>query len=288
MSLKGKNHRNRCQFLVLLLTLLFTAMTDAKEPRPLPDYSARLLGSDQKVTFAGLQGQVILINTWATWCPPCRTEMPDFETIHQRYKDQGLAVVGVNIDEGQADESVASYVKGMGISFAIWRDPHNRFSKRFRSLGVVPETYLVDRKGMIIKHWQGPVDPNASDNLTLIQAALGGTADSEAGVHAPSSDATARRGKRLAEQRGCLNCHSIDGSPGAGPTWLGLAGTDVKLADGRIIARDRAYLRRAIDNPDSDIVAGYTAGVMTGAMPGKRLRPEQIETLILYLESLTK
>ncbi|MGH8548688.1 MAG: redoxin domain-containing protein [Methylococcales bacterium] len=143
------------RWVLLILIIGFVAAARAMEPRPLPDYRTRLLGSDQEVGFAGFFGQAILIKTWATWCPPCREETPDFEAIYQRYRDQGLVVIGVNIDEGQADEAVARYVRGMGISFAIWRDPNNRFSKRFRSLGA-PETFLVDRNGMIIRHWQGP------------------------------------------------------------------------------------------------------------------------------------
>ncbi|MGH8555967.1 MAG: redoxin domain-containing protein [Methylococcales bacterium] len=281
---KTRAHR---WFLMLIWTVGFTAAAGAMEARPLPDYRARLLGSDREVSFADFLGQAILINTWATWCPPCREEMPDFEAIHQRYRDQGLVVVGVNIDEGQADESVARYVQGMGIDFAIWRDPNNRFSKRFRSLGV-PETFLVDRNGMIIRHWQGPMDPNASGNLEVIQTALGIAAVPGATGATVAPEATPKRGKRLAEQRGCLTCHSTDGSPGVGPTWKGLTVGEVMLADGRRIARDRAYLKRAIADPDCEIVAGYATGVMAGAMPGKPLSATEVEALVLFIESLSK
>ncbi len=272
-----------------VLMLIFTcgfAPARATEPRPLPDFNARLLGSDGEVSIAGFSGQAILINTWTTWRPPCREEMPDFEAIHQRYQDQDLAVVGVNIDEGQADEAVASYVQGMGISFAIWRDPHNRFSKRFRSLGV-PETFLADRNGMIIRHWQGPMDPNAPANLEVIQTALGIAATPGPAQETAVAEATPKRGKRLAEQRGCLTCHSTDGSPGVGPTWKGLTDGEVTLADGRRVARDRAYLRRAIVDPDSEIVAGYAKGVMAGAMPGRPLSANEVEALVVFIESLS-
>ncbi|MCI0668383.1 MAG: redoxin domain-containing protein [Methylococcaceae bacterium] len=278
---------SRCGVFVFLLTAGFAAAVPEMEPRPLPDYRARLLGSDREVDIAGLRGQAILINTWATWCPPCREEMPDFETIHQRYRDQGLAVVGVNIDEGQADEAVANYVQGMGLSFAIWRDPQNRFSKRFRSLGV-PETFLANQSGMIIRHWQGPMDPNAPGNLEVIQTALGIAVLPGAAQKTAATEASPKRGKRLAEQRGCLTCHSTDGSPGAGPTWKGLTGSEVLLADGRRITRDRAYLARAIVEPDREIVAGYAPGVMAGAMPGKPLSATEVEALVLFLESISK
>lgn len=66
--------------------------------------------------------------------------MPAFETLYRQYRAQGLTVVGVNIDEGQADEAVQRYVEGSRVSFPIWRDPQNRIAKRLRVLGV-PETF---------------------------------------------------------------------------------------------------------------------------------------------------
>ncbi|MGH8567188.1 MAG: TlpA disulfide reductase family protein, partial [Gammaproteobacteria bacterium] len=156
---------------VFLALALASAHSALAEERAAPEYTARRLGSTEQVSLASLRGQVVLLNTWATWCSPCRKEMPAFEALHREYRDQGLAVIGVNIDEGQADEQVARYVEGKGIGFPIWRDPENRFAKRFRVLGV-PETFLVNREEVIVRHWQGPVDPHAPENLTSIQAAL--------------------------------------------------------------------------------------------------------------------
>jgi cytochrome c-type biogenesis protein len=151
-----------------------------------PEYAARRLGGSEPVSLASLRGQVVLRNTWATWCSPCRKEMPAFQALHQAYRDRGLTVVGVNIDEGRSDDGVTRYVEGKGISFPIWRDPDNRFAKRFRVLRV-PETFLVDRDGGIVRHWRGPMDPQAPDNLASIQAALG------------ADGASAARGWRLAD-----------------------------------------------------------------------------------------
>ncbi|MGQ0593111.1 MAG: redoxin domain-containing protein, partial [Gammaproteobacteria bacterium] len=259
-----------------VLTLALAASAYAEE-RAAPEYSARRLGSTEQVSLASLRGQVVLLNTWATWCSPCRKEMPAFEALYRNHRDQGLAVVGVNIDEGQADEQVARYVEGKGIGFPIWRDPENRFAKRFRVLGV-PETFLINREGVIVRHWQGPIDPHAPDNLESIQAALAAPAGgSQGGVGgtAPEDEPSARRGRRLAEQRGCLTCHSTDGTKGVGPSWK--SATEVELADGRKVPRDRDYLARAILDPDAEIVAGYPKGVMAGAMPGGRLSEAEVE-----------
>lgn len=275
----------RGAILALVLVTGLVAPGRAEDARPAPDYSARLLGSDEEASLASLRGRVVLLNTFATWCAPCRAEMPDFEVFYQRYRDRGLEVVGVNVDEGEADERVAHFVEKMGMSFAIWRDPRNRFSKRFRVLGV-PETLLIDRDGMILRHWNGPMDPGAPENLAAIEGALGPAGAIQAGSMPDVASATLRRGRRLAEQRGCFGCHAADGGTGAGPAWTHLRGTEVTLDDGRRVLRDRAYLARAIREPDADIVAGYEKGVMAGAMPGKPLTDADVEALVHFLESL--
>lgn len=138
--------------------------------RPVPDYDARVLGSQRKVDLAELDG-VLLLNTWATWCHPCRAEMPDLQTIHERYADEGLRVIGINVDEATSDENIAKFAEAIGVTFEIWRDPHNEFAKKFRVLGV-PETFLI-ANGTILQHWQGRMDPTAPENLASIKAALG-------------------------------------------------------------------------------------------------------------------
>ncbi|WP_158083018.1 redoxin domain-containing protein [Methyloprofundus sedimenti] len=275
--------------IALIMVNGFAASACGAEPQLAPEYSARVLGSEQEATLASLRGQVVLLNAWATWCPPCREEMPDFEAIYTSYKEQGLAVVGVNIDEGEADDEVIRYVQGMKIGFSIWRDPNNRFGKRFRVLGV-PATLLINREGMIVRRWQGPMDPGAADNLKTIKAALG-SAPASIAANPQAQDgelAAVRRGRRLADQRGCLTCHSSDGTQGMGPSWKGLAGSTAQLTDGRSVLRDRAYLTRAIVDPDVEIVTGYSEGMMAGAMPGKRLSKIEVETLVRYLESLSQ
>ncbi len=141
--------------------------------RPTPDYQARLLGTDDQVRLADLEGKVVLLNTWATWCKPCKEEMPDFQALHERYHADGLRVVGVNTDEGRGDAKVSRFIDAIGVTFDIWRDPANRFADEFRVLGP-PETFLVDREGRIVRHWRGQMDPNAAANLSSIQSALNG------------------------------------------------------------------------------------------------------------------
>jgi len=260
----------------------FSTWALGEEAQKAPDYSARVLGSDAEATLAGLRGKVVLLNTWATWCPPCRAELPDFEAFYQSYRNRGLEVVGVNVDEGEVDGKVQRFVENTGLTFTIWRDPADNFAKRFRVLGV-PATLLVDRDGTIVRRWSGQMDPRSPDNLEVIDLALEKSANTP---DAADLKAAIERGRRLAEQRGCTNCHSTDGSKGVGPTWKGLFGEEVALDDGRQFTRDDAYLRRAIIDPDAEIVAGFERGIMSGAMPGKKLTDSEVEALVRYIKSL--
>jgi mono/diheme cytochrome c family protein len=283
----------RAQFLIVALCAGFYAPARAEDARPAFDYSARALGREDTASLADLSGKVVLLNSWATWCAPCLVELPDFETLYRSDRDKGLEIIGVNIDEGEVDEKVGRLVQKLGLTFPIWRDPRNRFAKRFRVLGV-PETLLIGRDGMILRRWNGPMDPAEPDNRASIEQALGPVperiaAPGAASAPAPQAEdgkALIARGRRLAEQRGCVTCHSTDGAPGAGPSWKGLTGGEAILDDGRRVPRDDAYLTRAIAEPDAEIVAGYAKGVMSGAIPGKPLSPSEVSALVRYLQSL--
>jgi cytochrome c oxidase subunit II len=93
-------------------------------------------------------------------------------------------------------------------------------------------------------------------------------------------------GKSLYTSRGCSSCHSLDGSPGVGPTWKGLAGSRVKLSDGRTVTANSAYLTRAIEDPDKQIVAGYQRGTMSGSVPPGSVSSTDAKALVAYIKTL--
>jgi cytochrome c oxidase subunit II len=93
---------------------------------------------------------------------------------------------------------------------------------------------------------------------------------------------TAAAGQRLAQDNGCVACHSADGSSRAGPTWKDLYGSTVKLQDGKTVVADEAYLRRAIQQPNAEVVEGFAP-----TMPGNSLAPAQVDQLVDYLKSLS-
>jgi cytochrome c oxidase subunit 2 len=102
----------------------------------------------------------------------------------------------------------------------------------------------------------------------------------------PGGDAAAA-GKKLFTDDACAGCHSLNGSPGAGPTVSGLAGSTVTLADGTTATADEAYLARAITDPDAEIVKGYRAGVMSGAIAGFGLdgKPDDVAALVAFIKA---
>jgi peroxiredoxin len=96
-------------------------------------------------TLKDLRGKVALVNFWATWCPPCRKEMPDLEALHNRFKDQGLVILAIS-DEGAA--KVAPFIAGHKITYPILPDPGHRVSDLFVVQGI-PKTFIYDREGRL-------------------------------------------------------------------------------------------------------------------------------------------
>jgi cytochrome c-type biogenesis protein len=137
---------------------------------PAPDYVARTLDSDEQVSLADLEGEVVLLNVWATWCDPCLEEMPYLEALHRDHRAAGLRVVGVNVDHG-GDRAVAGYLERLGVSFPNLRDPGNDVQRRFRTRGV-PESFLIDRAGTLAHRWYGPLDADPEATGELVRAAL--------------------------------------------------------------------------------------------------------------------
>ena len=133
---------------------------------PVPVYGALTLQGDS-TDLARMKGHVVLLNVWATWCIPCRREVPELQALHQQYEAKGLRVWGVSIDGGDADSDVAAFVKDFGMTYAVLRDPGERVLSTFRIQGV-PASYLIDREGIV--RWK-TLGPFKADNAEL-QAAL--------------------------------------------------------------------------------------------------------------------
>jgi thiol-disulfide isomerase/thioredoxin len=98
--------------------------------------------------IANYRGKAVLLNIWATWCGPCREEMPRIERLHQELGPQGLAVVAVSIDNPGMADAIRDFRKEMGLSFEILYDESGRIRDDYQTAGV-PETFLIDKQGVI-------------------------------------------------------------------------------------------------------------------------------------------
>ena len=145
------------------------------ERRPLqvgdraPEYGARSLAGDS-VSLAELDGRPVVVNLWATWCAPCRQEMPELQELAERYGDD-LAVVGVSIDRMGTEEDIRRFLDEVGVDFPILLDPGERFVHRFMTIGV-PETFLIDAEGVVRRRWTGRYHPLSEENLELVERAI--------------------------------------------------------------------------------------------------------------------
>lgn len=100
-------------------------------------------------------GQVVLVNLWATWCPPCKAEMPTLQAYYQAHKAQGFTLIAVNA--GDSASEVQMFVDKLGLTFPIWLDPNNAALRAFRTTGL-PSSFVIDRGGQVRLAWSGAVE----------------------------------------------------------------------------------------------------------------------------------
>jgi cytochrome c biogenesis protein CcmG, thiol:disulfide interchange protein DsbE len=139
---------------------------------PAPDYGATTLDG-HPTTLKGLEGRPVLLNVWATWCHPCRKEMPDLQRLHRERGPRGLQVVGVSIDERGQEAAIRDFLREFGITYPIWLDPEDQVSPTFALIGV-PGTFLIGRDGILLWSHVGPISATDAALNRAIDQALGG------------------------------------------------------------------------------------------------------------------
>ncbi len=118
-----------------------------RENFPMPDFSLQT-PEGQTMSVAGLRGKVVIVNFWASWCAPCRLEMPAIQKVYAAYHDQGLDVLGVNATAQDSKDNALRFASQEGVTFPVLLDQQGLIALRFSSAGL-PTTYFVDRKGVI-------------------------------------------------------------------------------------------------------------------------------------------
>jgi peroxiredoxin len=137
-----------------------------------PDFRAKVLGESRYKTLADYKGQVVLLNVWATWCPPCQAELPSLQRLYQAYGDKGLKLVAVSIDDYVTEDSIRAFAKNFGITFEILHDSTHAIERIYQTTGY-PESFVIGREGTIRKKWIGPDDWNSQGNQALVAQLLG-------------------------------------------------------------------------------------------------------------------
>ena len=139
--------------LVVFFLATGCAKAGADERRPLaPDFQLTDL-QGRPLQLSSYKGKVVLLNFWATWCPPCLEEIPHFKALHSTYKDKGLEIIGISLDE-TGEGPVKAFAKAHGISYPVAMGSV-RLTQDYGGIRAIPTTFLVDKKGRIAKKYLG-------------------------------------------------------------------------------------------------------------------------------------
>jgi thiol-disulfide isomerase/thioredoxin len=158
----------RCLIALLLLVIPLSALSarlKAVSPRPAPATTFFLL-SGKYVDMDELRGRVVLVNFWATWCPPCRKEMPSMDRLDKMQSGRPFTVVGVNVKEPA--DLVEAFVDDTSLGFPIALDENGGLAASWRAF-VYPTSYLVDRKGQIRYSLNGFVEWDEPEIVEVIE-----------------------------------------------------------------------------------------------------------------------
>lgn len=157
------------RFLVLVILLSAFANSCDRGSRPkrigdaAPNFTVQ--DSDHSVALSQFRGQVVVLNFWASWCPPCQEELPSLMAMQERTRSRGVVVLGVSIDvDGDAYHH---FLKQRGVNFVTVRDPEQKVSDVYGTHGW-PESYIIDRQGVLRRKVVGPIDWSAPDVLEFL------------------------------------------------------------------------------------------------------------------------
>ncbi|MCU7920578.1 MAG: TlpA family protein disulfide reductase [Candidatus Thiodiazotropha sp. (ex Epidulcina cf. delphinae)] len=138
-------NRLKCGLLAGLLLIGCGQLSAAGSTQPAPDFTLKSR-SGENIKLSELRGQVVMVNFWASWCGPCRQEMPLLQQLYERYQSMGFTLLGVNVDEEQA--AAEKMLRDIPVSFPVLYDDKSRVSKAYR-VKAMPSTFMIDRDGQV-------------------------------------------------------------------------------------------------------------------------------------------
>lgn len=152
--------------LIAVLTLLGGCYSGSRPPRigtTAPDFTVQ--DSERHITLSQLRGQIVVLNFWATWCPPCVDEMPSLVEMQQRLKDRGVTVLAVSVDVDQS--AYYRFLKDHKVDLLTVRDPDHKSSDLYGTFKY-PETYIIDKNGTLRRKFIGAVDWNTPEIVDFL------------------------------------------------------------------------------------------------------------------------
>ena len=160
---------------ILAVTFGIVWMQSAKyEPlavgKPAPDFALSDL-NDKSYRLSDFRGKVVFLNFWATWCKPCREEMPSMEILNKNFEKDGLVILAVSIDRVTTTRDIPPFVKGLNLTFPVLIDSWGKTDKPYKRMGV-PETFIIDQEGIIREIVIGPRDWTRLDSLQILTKLL--------------------------------------------------------------------------------------------------------------------
>jgi peroxiredoxin len=147
---------------------------------PAPGFSAFDLEGNT-VTLDDHRGKVLLVNLWATWCTPCKAEMPSMQRLYEEIQDDDFEILAVSIDQVTGDHEpgnplggkIEAFADSLNLTFPVLHDPEGGISVIYQASGV-PESFVLDRDGILVRKVSGPTEWDADPNVELIRRLLGG------------------------------------------------------------------------------------------------------------------
>src|SRR5213594_1786087 len=127
--------------------------------------------NDKELRLSDFRGKVVFLNFWATWCKPCREEMPSMEILYKNFEKDGLVILAISIDRVTTKKDIPPFVKALNLTFPILIDSWGQTDKRYKLMGV-PETYIIDQQGILREKVIGPRDWTVLDNLQVVTQLL--------------------------------------------------------------------------------------------------------------------
>lgn len=172
-SRRGAPPLRRALTAFLLGSVGLTGGCDDAVPEETPIiYQAADMADGTAVSLADLRGRAVLLASWATWCAPCRVELPKLQALYEAQPDEGLLIVAVNVDAPDAaQERIDAMIAEFGLTMPIWRDDGDRFTPTFRGFGV-PMTVLVGHDGTIVETWYGTLRTSDPAVISSLEAAV--------------------------------------------------------------------------------------------------------------------